>query len=42
MDKVVDEKEAISVLTKRKSFWFGSLGFGVVGVVLLVVGLAVG
>ena len=24
---------AISVLTKRKSFWFGSLGFGVVGVV---------
>ena len=30
---------AISVLTKRKSFWFGSLGFGVVGVVLLLVGL---
>lgn len=33
---------AISVLTKRKTFWFGSLGFGVVGVVLLLVGLAVG
>jgi hypothetical protein len=33
---------AISVLTKRKSFWFGSLGFGVVGVVLLLVGLIVG
>jgi hypothetical protein len=33
---------AISVLTKRKSFWFGSLGFGVAGVVLLVLGLAVG
>ena len=30
---------AISVLTKRKSFWFGSLGFGVVGVVLLLVGM---
>ena len=30
---------AISVLTKRKRFWFGSLGFGVVGVVLLIVGL---
>ncbi len=33
---------AISVLTKRKSFWFGSLGFGVAGVVLLVLGLVVG
>lgn len=33
---------AISVLTKRKSFWFGSLGCGVIGVVLLVMGLAVG
>ena len=32
---------AISVLTKRKSFWFGLLGFGVVGVVLLLVGLLV-
>jgi hypothetical protein len=30
---------AISVLTKRKSFWFGSIVFGVVGVVLLLVGL---
>jgi hypothetical protein len=33
---------AISVLTKRKSFWFGSLGFGVIGVVLLLVGFVVG
>ena len=33
---------AISVLTKRKSFWFGSLGLGVIGVVLLLVGLGVG
>jgi uncharacterized membrane protein len=33
---------AISVLTKRKSFWFGSLGFGVMGVVLLLVGFVAG
>ena len=33
---------AISVLTKRKSFWLGSLGFGVIGVVLLLVGFVVG
>ena len=33
---------AISVLTKRKSFWFGSLGFGVIGLVLLFVGFVVG
>ena len=32
---------AISVLTKRKSFWFGSIVFGLVGVVLLVVGMIV-
>jgi hypothetical protein len=32
---------AISVLTKRKSFWFGSLGFGVVGAILLLLGLVV-
>ena len=33
---------AISVLTKRKSFWFASIIFGVVGVVLLLVGMIVG
>lgn len=33
---------AISVLTKRKSFWYGSLAFGVIGVVMLLVGVAVG
>jgi hypothetical protein len=33
---------AISVLTKRKSFWWASLAFGFVGMVLLVVGLTVG
>jgi hypothetical protein len=33
---------AISVLTKRKSFWVGSLGFGVAGVVLFLAGLIVG
>jgi hypothetical protein len=33
---------AIAVLTKRKSFWFGSLGFGVAGAVLLLLGLVVG
>ena len=33
---------AISVLTRRKRFWFASLGFGVVGVVLLVIGIVVG
>ena len=33
---------AISVLTERKSFWLGSLGFGVIGVVLLLVGFVVG
>lgn len=32
---------AISVLTKRKSFWFGSLGFGVIGLVLLFVAFVV-
>jgi hypothetical protein len=32
---------AISVLTKRKNFWFGSIVFGLVGVVLLVVGMIV-
>jgi len=30
---------AISVLTKRRSFWFGSLAFGALGVVFLVQGL---
>jgi predicted histidine transporter YuiF (NhaC family) len=33
---------AISVLTNRKSFWFGSLGFGVAGVVLLILGVVAG
>jgi hypothetical protein len=33
---------AISVLTKRKSFWFGSLGLGAAGVALLVFGLTIG
>jgi hypothetical protein len=33
---------AISVLTKRKSFWFASIVFGVIGVVLLLVGMVVG
>jgi hypothetical protein len=33
---------AIAVLTKRRSFWFGSLGFGVAGAVLFVLGLVVG
>ena len=33
---------AISVLTNRKSFWFGSLGFGVTGIVLLVFGMVAG
>jgi hypothetical protein len=33
---------AISVLTKRKSFWAGSLGFGFVGMVLFVAGLIFG
>jgi hypothetical protein len=32
----------ISVLTKRKSFWFGSLGFGAAGVLLLLAGLITG
>lgn len=32
---------AISVLTKRKSFWLGSLGFGAAGVVLFVLGIVV-
>ena len=32
---------AISVLTKRKRFWLGSLGFGVAGVVLLILGIAI-
>ena len=29
---------AISVLTKKKAFWFVSLGFGLIGVVFLIVG----
>jgi hypothetical protein len=33
---------AISVLTKRKSFWFGSLGFGIVGAALLLAGMLAG
>jgi hypothetical protein len=33
---------AISVLTKRKSFWFASLGFAAAGVVLLVAGFVAG
>jgi hypothetical protein len=33
---------AISVLTKRKSFWYASLAIGVVGGVLLVLGIAIG
>jgi hypothetical protein len=33
---------AISVLTKRKSFWFASLAFGVVGVAQLLWGMLVG
>jgi hypothetical protein len=33
---------AISVLTKRKSFWFTSVVFGVIGVALLLVGMIVG
>ena len=33
---------AISVLTKRKSFWFASVAFGVIGVVLLLLGMIVG
>jgi hypothetical protein len=33
---------AISVLTKRPSFWFACLGFGLAGVVLLLYGLLVG
>ena len=33
---------AISVLTRRKSFWFASLAFGVVGVVQLLWGILVG
>jgi hypothetical protein len=32
---------AISVLTKRKSFWFASIAFGAIGVVLLLTGLIV-
>lgn len=30
---------AISVLTRRKKFWFLSMGFGVVGIVFLILGL---
>ena len=30
---------AISVLTRRKAFWFVSIGFGVVGVIFLILGL---
>jgi hypothetical protein len=33
---------AIAVLTKRRRFWLGSLGFGVVGIVLFAWGLLVG
>ena len=33
---------ATSVLTRRKSFWFASLAFGVVGVVQLLWGILVG
>lgn len=33
---------AISVLTKRKSFWFASLAFGLVGVVALLWGILIG
>ena len=33
---------AISVLTNRKSFWLGSLGFGVAGVVLFILGVVAG
>jgi hypothetical protein len=33
---------AISVLTKRKSFWYGSLAFGVIGAALLFLGFVVG
>jgi hypothetical protein len=33
---------AISVLTKRRSFWLASVAFGVIGVVLLFVSLAIG
>jgi hypothetical protein len=33
---------AISVLTKRKSFWFGSLGVGAIGVILFLVGFVIG
>jgi hypothetical protein len=29
---------AISVLTKKKAFWFVSLGFGLIGIVFLIVG----
>ncbi|MFZ1935781.1 MAG: DUF4337 domain-containing protein [Thermoguttaceae bacterium] len=33
---------AISVLTRRKSFWFASLAFGVIGAALLLLGMIVG
>ncbi len=33
---------AISVLTKRKSFWYGSLGFGAAGLAMLLWAVAVG
>jgi len=33
---------AISVLTKRKGFWFACMGFGLVGLVLLLMTLGMG
>ena len=33
---------AISVLTKRRSFWFASLAFGAVGVVSFLLGILIG
>jgi hypothetical protein len=33
---------AISVLTKRKSFWFASMVFGIIGIALLLAGIVAG
>ena len=33
---------AISVLTKRRRFWFVCMAFGLVGLVLLVWGIVIG
>lgn len=40
MFQVAIAVSAISVLTRRKSFWYGSLGFGGVGLALLLWSLA--